>query len=255
MLKVRIIPTLLWKHHSLVKSKRFSEWRKVGHLVPSVKIYNSRNVDEIIFLNISDLGDNQIPDYNIIDEVASHCFVPLTIGGNIKSLYDVQKIIERGADKISINSILDSNIKIISEISKNFGSQAVVVSVDYRKVGDDYKIFFKGGKKKSDINIFDHLKKVEDLGAGEIILNSIDNDGMMNGYELDILGQISKFSNLPIIVSGGAGDYLHMKEAIDHGASAVSAASIFHFTEKTPEEAKNYLKKNNIPVRKSIKLK
>jgi cyclase len=255
MLKVRIIPTLLWKNHSLVKSKRFSEWRKVGHLVPSVKVYNSRNVDEIIFLNISDLGENQIPDYNIVDEVASHCFVPLTIGGNIRNLFDVQKIIERGADKISLNSILDSNIQIINEISKNFGSQAVVVSVDYRKLGNDYKIFFKGGKKKSDINIFDHIKKVEDLGAGELLLNSIDNDGMMNGYELDMLSQISKISNLPIIVSGGAGNYSHMKTAIDHGASAVSAASIFHFTEKTPEEAKNYLKINNIPIRKSIKLK
>tara|TARA_B100001248_G_C27309924_1_gene421397 strand:+ start:111 stop:878 length:768 start_codon:yes stop_codon:yes gene_type:complete len=255
MLKVRIIPTLLWKNHSLVKSKKFDEWRKVGHLVPSVKVYNSRNVDEIIFLNISDLGDNQIPDYSLVDEVASHCFVPLTIGGNIKNLYDVQKIIERGADKICINSILESNIKIINDISKNFGSQAVVVSVDFRKVEDDYKIFFKGGKKKSNINIFDHVKKVEDLGAGELILNSIDNDGMMNGYELEILGQISKFCKLPIIISGGAGDYSHMKDAIEYGASAVSAASIFHFTEKTPEEAKNYLKKNNIPIRKSIKLK
>ena len=255
MLKVRIIPTLLWKNHSLVKSKKFDEWRKVGHLVPSVKVYNSRNVDEIIFLNISDLGDNQIPDYSLVDEVASHCFVPLTIGGNIKNLYDVQKIIERGADKICINSILESNIKIINDISKNFGSQAVVVSIDFRKVEDDYKIFFKGGKKKSNINIFDHVKKVEDLGAGELILNSIDNDGMMNGYELEILGQISKFCKLPIIISGGAGDYSHMKDAIEYGASAVSAASIFHFTEKTPEEAKNYLKKNNIPIRKSIKLK
>ncbi len=255
MLKVRIIPTLLWKNHSLVKSKKFDEWRKVGHLVPSVKVYNSRNVDEIIFLNISDLGDNQIPDYSLVDEVASHCFVPLTIGGNIKNLYDVQKIIERGADKICINSILESNIKIINDISKNFGSQAVVVSIDFRKVEDEYKIFFKGGKKKSNINIFDHVKKVEDLGAGELILNSIDNDGMMNGYELEILGQISKFCKLPIIISGGAGDYSHMKDAIEYGASAVSAASIFHFTEKTPEEAKNYLKKNNIPIRKSIKLK
>lgn len=255
MLKVRIIPTLLWKNHSLVKSKKFDEWRKVCHLVPSVKVYNSRNVDEIIFLNISDLGDNQIPDYSLVDEVASHCFVPLTIGGNIKNLYDVQKIIERGADKICINSILESNIKIINDISKNFGSQAVVVSIDFRKVEDEYKIFFKGGKKKSNINIFDHVKKVEDLGAGELILNSIDNDGMMNGYELEILGQISKFCKLPIIISGGAGDYSHMKDAIEYGASAVSAASIFHFTEKTPEEAKNYLKKNNIPIRKSIKLK
>ena len=157
MLKVRIIPTLLWKNHSLVKSKKFDEWRKVGHLVPSVKVYNSRNVDEIIFLNISDLGDNQIPDYSLVDEVASHCFVPLTIGGNIKNLYDVQKIIERGADKICINSILESNIKIINDISKNFGSQAVVVSIDFRKVEDEYKIFFKGGKKKSNINIFDHV--------------------------------------------------------------------------------------------------
>jgi cyclase len=255
MLKIRVIPTLLWKQHSLVKSKRFSEWRKVGHLVPSVKIYNSRNVDEIIFLDISDPGGNQIPDYNIVNEIASHCFVPLTIGGNIKNVFDVQNIIERGADKICINSILDSNIKIISEISKNFGSQAVVVSIDYKKINNEYKIFFKGGKKESDLNIFDHLKKIEDLGAGELILNSIDNDGMMNGYELEVLGKISMTSNLPIIVSGGAGSYSHMKEAIEHGASAVAAASIYHFTEKTPEEAKDYLKKNGIPVRKSISIK
>tara|TARA_B100000963_G_C22619739_1_gene669255 strand:+ start:1919 stop:2683 length:765 start_codon:yes stop_codon:yes gene_type:complete len=254
MLKKRIIPTILWKNHSLVKSKKYENWRQVGHLVPAVKVYNSRNVDEIIFLDISDPGGNQIPDYNLIDEVATHCFVPLTIGGNIKTLHDVQNIIERGADKICLNSVLETKVEIIKEISKNFGSQAVVVSVDFKKQNDDYCHYFKGGRKRSSENIFDYIKKIEDLGAGEIILNSIDNDGMMCGYDLNMLNKITKISNLPIIISGGAGEYSHMKDAINHGASAVSAASIFHFTEKTPEEAKNYLKNFNIPVRKSTKI-
>ena len=169
--------------------------------------------------------------------------MPLTIGGNIKNLYDVQKIIERGADKICINSILESNIKIINDISKNFGSQAVVVSIDFRKVEDEYKIFFKGGKKKSNINIFDHVKKVEDLGAGELILNSIDNDGMMNGYELEILGQISKFCKLPIIISGGAGDYSHMKDAIEYGHLLFQRLVFFILQKKLLKMQKIILKK------------
>ena len=255
MIKKRVIPTLLWKNHSLVKSKQYINWRHVGYLVPAVKVYNSRNVDEIIFLDITNPGTDNMPDYSLVEDVAKHCFVPLTIGGNIKTVSDVQNIIERGADKISLNSILEKNINIINEIAKNFGSQAIVVSVDFRKIDGRYTLFYKGGKKKSEEDIFDYVKKIEDLGAGEILLNSIDHDGMMNGYDLEILEKLSKVSNIPIIISGGAGEYEHMKKAITHGASAVSAASIYHFTEKTPEEAKNYLKEQGIMVRQSIQIK
>lgn len=252
MLKTRIIPTLLWKNHSLVKSKTYTNWRNVGHLVPAVKVYNARNVDEIIFLNITSPGSDNMPDLNLVEDVAKHCFVPLTIGGNIKNIYDVQNIIERGADKISLNSILKNNINIIKEISKNFGSQSVVVSIDLKKVDGKYYCFFNGGKKKLNTNIFDYIKKIQDLGAGEILLNSIDNDGKMLGYDLCIIEKISKIISIPLIASGGAGKYEHMYEAISAGASAVSAASIFHFTELTPDEAKKYLKKKGVLVRKSL---
>tara|TARA_Y100000590_G_C15669108_1_gene995613 strand:+ start:831 stop:1589 length:759 start_codon:yes stop_codon:yes gene_type:complete len=252
MLKTRIIPTLLWKNHSLVKSIKYENWRHVGHVVPSIKIYNARNVDEIIFLNITNQNDTNLPDYNLVEDVASNCFVPLTIGGNIKNIYDVQKIIEKGADKISINSILENNINIIKEIAKNFGSQAIVASIDVRKINDKYYCFSHAGKKKLKFDPLEQAKKVQDLGAGEILLNSIDNDGKMLGYDLNIIQSISKAVNIPVIASGGAGNYEHMYQAISAGASAVSAASIFHFTELTPEEAKKYLEKKGILVRKSL---
>ena len=148
MLKIRIIPTLLWRDHSLVKSKKYQNWRKVGYLVQSVKVYNTRNVDEIIFLDISQIGKPTIPDYSLVEDVAKHCFVPLTIGGNIRTLADVQNIIERGADKISLNSVLRKNIKFIKDVAKNFGSQAIVVSVDYRIIDGRPTLFFEGGTKK-----------------------------------------------------------------------------------------------------------
>lgn len=252
MLKIRIIPSLLWKNHSLVKSINYNNWRHVGHLVPAVKVFNSRDVDEIIFLNITNQGSNEIIDLKLIEEVAKHCFVPLTVGGNIKNIFDVKNVIEKGADKISLNSILETNINLIKEISKNFGSQAIVISLDVRKIDNKYYCFFNGGKKKSSFDIYDFIKKIQDLGAGEILLNSIDNDGKMSGYDLNIIHKISKIISIPLIASGGAGKYEHLFEAISAGASAVSASSIFHFTEHTPEEAKQYLKKKGVLVRKSL---
>ena len=254
MLKIRIIPTLLWRDHSLVKSKKYQNWRKVGYLVQSVKVYNTRNVDEIIFLDISQIGKPTIPDYSLVEDVAKHCFVPLTIGGNIRTLADVQNIIERGADKISLNSVLRKNIKFIKDVAKNFGSQAIVVSVDYRIIDERPTLFFEGGTKKKEIDFFDYVKQIQDLGAGEILLNAIDNDGMMNGYDLMTLEKVSKISNIPIIISGGANSFDHMYQAINFGASAVSAASIYHFTEKTPKRQK-YLSNKGILIRNSLKRK
>ncbi len=252
MLKVRVIPTLLLKNYGLVKGIGFDSWRRVGTVLPAINVYNSRDVDELILVDIE--ASNQKKEFSIdsVNDVADNCFVPLSIGGGINNISGATRLIENGCDKVTINSAIYSNPKLITQLANLFGSQAVVASIDVSYEKNNYTCFSHSGKKNEMQTPLEIAKKVEDLGAGEILLTSINNDGKMEGYDYKLTELISNNVSIPVIASGGAGNSSHMLTAIKEcGASAVAAASIFHFTEVTPNDIKEHLRKNKIPVRDS----
>ncbi len=250
MLKTRIIPTLLWKDTTLVKGVGFDSWRRVGTIIPSIKVYNTRQVDELIVLDITATAQGREPDYLSIKEFAGECFVPLTFGGGVKSLDSIKKLLRHGADKVSVNSAIYDNPGIIEKGVKKFGNQCIVASIDVIKEGDEYICFSHSGSINTQKKLVDIVQMVYDLGVGEILITSIEQDGTMEGYDIDLIRLVSERVNIPVIASGGAGNYNHMYQALlDGKADAVAAASIFHFTEQTPLEAKKYLQGRGIAVR------
>ena len=251
MLKVRIIPVMLWNGVTLVKGNKFeNEKRSAGSPLTTIKIYNSRDVDEVIFFDIS--RNNQIIDKDFILSITDCVSVPITIGGGIEKISQMYDLFECGADKIAINSIIFKNPKIIDEASKKFGSQAITVSIDVRKINQNYECYFNLGKNKSEKEFNKFLKECVDRGAGEVVINCIDHDGLMQGYNNDLIQLTSSLVNVPIVASGGAGNYEHFYEAYKNGADAFAAASIYHFTENTPTGAKKYLANKKVPIRENF---
>ncbi len=251
MLKKRVIPTLLWKDISLVKGISFDSWRRIGSIMPAIKVYNTRDVDELILLDITATLENRDPDYESLQEYSAECFVPLTVGGGLKTLDQVRSLLRSGADKVAINSAAYDRPAFISEAAKHFGSQCIVASIDvkYHKDGS-HECFSQSGTHPTGKKPVDWCKELEQLGAGEILLTSIDRDGTMTGYDIELIHKVSEAVSIPLIASGGAGNPQHMLEALEQGgASAVAAASIFHFTEQTPAEMKQYLGNKGQPVR------
>lgn len=249
MLKTRIIPTLLWKDVGLVKGVAFDSWRRVGSLLPAIKVYNTRQVDELIVVDITAGKEGRDPDFETINDFSSECFVPLTIGGGINSVEHIREMLRAGADKVAINSFLYMNPEIVTEAASKFGSQCIVASIDAKKNGDDYECYSACGLKPTGKDATAWARELESRGAGEILITSIENDGTMQGYDLELIRSVSESVTIPVIASGGAGNYEHMYQALKSGATAVAAASIFHFTEQTPMESKAYLKSKGIAVR------
>lgn len=254
MLKVRVIPTLLWKQFGLVKGIGFDSWRRVGPVLPAVKVYNQREVDELVLVDIVAHGSDDDPDFESIEEFGRDCFVPLTVGGGITRIEQVQYLLRAGADKICINTAAYANPELVSEIAKRHGVQCVVASIDVRKnEGSGWECFRAAGKIATGRDVVTWAKELEDRGAGEILLTSIERDGTMQGYDLPLIAAVAEAVSIPVIAAGGAGNYQHMIDAvIQSGASAVAAASIFHFTEQTPAEAKTAMAAAGIPVRNSF---
>jgi len=251
MLKTRIIPTLLWKDHGLVKGKSFDSWRRVGTVLPAIKVYNSREVDELILVDITATKENRDFNYDEIEGFTSESFVPLTIGGGIKNVDQIRKLLLSGADKVCINTSAYFNPKVIEDASNTFGAQCIVVSIDAKKTsGSFFECYSHSGIKATGKELSEHCQEIESFGAGEILITSISNDGMMEGFDCEMIKLVSNSVSIPVIASGGAGNYQHILEAINAGADAVAAASIFHYTEQTPQEVKKYLYTNGIPVRK-----
>jgi cyclase len=251
MLKVRIMPTLLYKNFGLVKGVSFDSQRRVGSVMQSIKVYNMRQVDELVFLDITATNENRTPDFQLIDEIADECFMPLTVGGGIKNIEDIRNLLKVGADKVAINSSAIINPDLVRLASNEFGAQCVVVSIDAKKRADGiYEVFTHSGTQATGKTPLQIAQNAESLGAGEILLTSIDRDGTMIGYDLELIKSVSQFLSIPVIASGGAGNYQHLFDALIQGkADAVAAASIFHFTHQTPLEAKRFLKAKGINVR------
>lgn len=250
MLKTRIIPTILWKNENIVKGIGFDSWRRIGTLLPAVKVYNLRQVDELIILDIQATKEGRIPNLSAIGDVTRECYVPLTIGGGIRTTDDVKAILRAGADKICLNTASYANPLLISAIANTFGSQCVVASIDAKRVGGKYFCFAHCGNEDMGKEVSSWAKEVESLGAGEILITSIDYDGTMKGYDIEMIKQVTSAVKIPVIASGGAGKYEDMYQAITKGkASAVAASSMFVFTQATPAGARDFLRSKNIPVR------
>lgn len=251
MLKVRVIPTLLWKNFGLVKGIGFDSWRRVGPVLPAIKVYNTRDVDELILVDIMASREGSVPDHDSIRDFSEECFVPLTVGGGITHIDQIQQLLRAGADKISVNTAAYANPRLIDEAAKRYGAQCVVASVDARRTDDGgFVCLSHSGTRITGRQPDEWVRELESRGAGEILITSIDRDGTMTGYDLELVERVARAVNLPVIASGGAGNYEHMRQAIQEaGASAVAAASIFHFTEQTPAEAKRALAAAGIPVR------
>ena len=251
MLKTRVIPTLLYRDFTLVKGVQFDSRRVVGSPVQAVQVYNLRNVDELIFLDVRATLDERRPDFELIDEIADHCFMPLCVGGGVRSVDDVRDLLAVGADKVALNTAAVEDPELVRRASERFGAQCVVVGIDTRRDPNGVAtVWTASATHDSGLDPVVWAREVEALGAGEILLQSIDHDGVMEGFDLDTIARVSAAVNVPVIASGGAGEFDHLVAAVvDAGASAVAAASMFHFTQQTPMEAKQHLAACGIPTR------
>lgn len=250
MLKKRIIACLDIKNGRTVKGVNFVEIRDAGDPVELAKKYVEEGADELVFLDISATIEKRKTLSELVEKIAKEINIPFTVGGGINSIEDVSVIIKAGADKVSINSSAVKHPELISEIAMQFGSQCVVVAIDTKFENNEWWVYINGGKISTNIRTIDWAKQAEALGAGEILLTSMNNDGTKNGFALDITNTISQAVNIPLIASGGAGMKEHFKDVFQKTkASGALAASIFHFSEIPVPELKNYLKTQNIPVR------
>jgi imidazole glycerol-phosphate synthase subunit HisF len=250
MLTKRIIPCLDIKDGRTVKGINFLTLRDAGDPVEQAKIYSDQGADELVFLDISATDEKRKTLLNLVHKVAEQINIPFTVGGGIGSSDDVQKLLESGADKVSINSAAIRNPALIDELSKNFGSQCITVAIDARQIGDSWKIHLNGGKIPTALDLFKWAREVSERGAGEILFTSMDHDGTKSGFANEALLQLSESLTIPIIASGGAGELIHFKEVFEKGkADAALAASIFHFNEIAISALKRYLHEQNISVR------
>ena len=251
MLKKRIIPCLDIKNGRVVKGINFVNLVDAGNPAEQAKIYNDNGADEICFLDISASNENRNIILEVVKKTTQNCFVPLTVGGGVRNMEDISNLLLAGADKVSINTAAVSNENLIKEGANKFGSQCIVVAVDAKKVDNDkWEVFTHGGRKSTGIDVLEFVRNVEFLGAGEILLTSMDRDGTKKGYDLDLTKKVANLVSIPVIASGGVGNLEHLYQGFKIGnASAVLAASIFHFGEFSIQDAKKYLDTKGIPVR------
>ena len=246
MLKVRIIPILTFNGFGLVKTKQFANPRMVGNPVQAAKVYNFRGVDELIFIDIFASEQKRKINLKLVADVIKECYMPVTIGGGIESLDDINNLLKIGADKVVIKTRALLDKQFINDAVTFYGSQCISIAVDAYLSSDGYKIF---NKLNIDITVDKFIDGMIECNVGELVLNSVDNDGIMNGFEMDLISHVSKRTNLPIIVAGGGGDMTHYNRLFSEtNTKSVGSASIFHFTKFTPLDIKNELKTIGIPV-------
>lgn len=250
MLKKRIVPVLLLKDVGLVKGEAFDSWRRVGMPMQAVKVFNTRDVDELVLLDISATPNGVEPDFDQISDLAAECFVPLTVGGGVRTVETVRKLLLAGADKVAINTAMYETPELITEAARIFGAQCVVAAIDYREVDGKPLCFSHCGTRNQGTSAIDQARRAEALGAGEILLTSIERDGKMKGLDLTVAREVVAALTIPVIVGGGAATVEDFRAALqDVGASAVAAGAIWQFTQATPREIKRQLRSMSVPVR------
>ena len=250
MLAKRIIPCLDIKNGETVKGVNFLDLKEVGNPVEMAIKYSEQGADELVFLDISATDERRKTLIPLVKEIAKNINIPFTVGGGINALKNVEELLKNGADKITINSAALSNAKLITEVAKRFGSQCMVLAIDTKFVGNQNKVFSNGGKIETEKELFAWAKEVENLGAGEILLTSMNTDGTKAGFAIEITKELSELINIPVIASGGAGTMQHFEDVFtETKATGALAASIFHFNEIGIPELKNYLKSKNLPIR------
>ena len=246
----RIIPCLDVNDGRVVKGVNFVELKDAGNPVEIAKKYDEEGADELTFLDITASSDNRGLLFDIVEKVAKQIFIPLTVGGGVRTCEDIRNLLNSGADKVGINTSAILNPELVAESTSRFGSQAIVVAIDAKKVGDHWEVFTHGGRNATGINAISWAQKMAKLGAGELLITSMDRDGTKKGFDNMLMKLISDVVEVPIIASGGVGNLQHLVDGvIDGEADAVLAASIFHYGEFTIQEAKQYMAKNNIEVR------
>jgi len=247
MLRVRVMPCLLLRQSKLVKTVRFREPDYIGDPVNAVKIYNDKEVDELIFLDITATVDKKAPPFKMISEIASECFMPYTYGGGIRSLEDMRKIFNLGVEKIAINSHAVENPDFIMQAAKEFGNQSIVVSIDVKKkLMGKYEVFTRSGTNPTGLGPVEHARMMEEMGAGEILLTSIDRDGTWEGYDLELIRTVAEAVNVPLIVCGGAGGIEDFRKAVDAGASACATGSMVVYQAKNRGVLINFPKQTEL---------
>ena len=250
MLKKRIIPVLLLRDGRMVKGVQFANFRDTGNPKTAVRIYSAQDADELVFLDIQASLESRQALVDIVREAASECFMPLAAGGGIESIDDVRELLLAGADKVVVTTAGVTNPGLITEIAERFGSQCVVAGIDYRMGEAGARVWIRCGTEATDIDPVTHARQLAALGAGEIFLNSIDRDGVMQGYDMAMAGQVASAVSVPVIVCGGAGNFMHMAELLkETSASAAACASVFHFGDNNPIRARSYLRNLNVPMR------
>ncbi len=247
MLTKRIIPTLLVRGHQLVKGKQFQSWRSVGLAEQAARIYARRGVDELCLLDIAATPEGRGPDFAMVERMTDGNFCPVSVGGGVRSVEDVRNLLNAGADKVVVNTAVFSDRELLSDMCSRYGSQAICVSIDYF----GYRLATHCGviHDTSPDSVVNQAREVQALGGGEILLQSIAHDGMMQGYDLAMIRAVTAAVSIPVIASGGCGTYEHMYEAIQAGADAVAAGSMFLFTDATPAGAAEYLAGKGVPCR------
>ena len=246
----RIIPCLDVNDGRVVKGINFVELKDAGDPVEIARSYNDQGADELTFLDITASSDNRGLLFDIIEKVANQIFIPLTVGGGVRNCDDIRNLLNVGADKVGINTSAILNPDFVSESSRRFGSQAIVVAIDAKKIDDHYEVFTHGGRNATGINAIEWAKKMADFGAGELLITSMDRDGTKKGFDNNLMKSISDAVDIPIIASGGAGSLRHLVDGIKEGeADAVLAASIFHYGEYSIKEAKKYMHEHGIEMR------
>ena len=250
-LKIRIIPILLLKENRCVKGKQFKDFIDTGNPTTAAKVYDSQKADELIFIDISRDREHRKKLYEIILQTAEECFMPFTVGGGIVDVEEIRKFLELGADKVSINTAAVENPNLIKEGAERFGSQCVVVAIDVKKTeSGKYEVYTRNGIKPTGLDPVDWAKEAKALGAGEILLTSIDKEGMRTGYDLELTAKVADALNIPVIANGGVGTTQDLAEGIKLGhASAVAASSIYHFTDQSTIKARGHMKEAGLNVR------
>lgn len=253
MLKIRLVPILLLKNGRMVKTIKFDKLRDVGNPVTTAKIYDAQSADELVFLDILASQEDRGALVDIVKEVTEECFVPLTVGGGVKTVQDVRELLKAGADKVAINTAVYQNHELLKEAARIYGSANIVVSIDYKNVDGVNKVFIRGGKQETEWEVVEWAKKVEELGAGELLINSIDRDGTMEGYDLDTIKKITEAVKIPVVACGGVGQLKDFVDCVKQcEVSGVAAGSIFPFTDQSCIKARFYMNNEGLNVRYGV---